>query len=125
MRFGTSRELKYHQRTHEGETPLQRFFCEKVFNEEEQTHSPEERFECPVCDLKFGTLDSLEKHFDQTHAATMETGKALKAKTTSRQRVGELASVYAASVMEYLTAEVLDICGQTAKQLHRKRLTFE
>ncbi|CAG0904952.1 unnamed protein product [Cyprideis torosa] len=49
--------------------------------------------------------------------------RALKAKTTSRQRVGELASVYAASVMEYLTAEVLDICGQTAKQLHQKRLT--
>jgi len=74
--------------------------------------------------LKLGGEGSMTRsHRAGVHFPVGRIHRMLKSYVMSNKRVGCTAGVYVAAVMEYLSAEVLELAGNVAKESKAKRIT--
>eukprot|EP00928_Gymnodinium_smaydae_P037324 TRINITY_DN2592_c0_g7_i1.p1 TRINITY_DN2592_c0_g7~~TRINITY_DN2592_c0_g7_i1.p1 ORF type:complete len:224 (-),score=55.42 TRINITY_DN2592_c0_g7_i1:125-796(-) len=74
-------------------------------------------------DPKFGKASKSRSAKAGTLFPVGRLHRNLKRYCARNTRVGGTAGVYLASIMEYLTAEVLELAGNAAKEMKQKRLT--
>ncbi len=84
--------------------------------------------EAAVKDNKEDKKDAKEKNFSRSARAGLQfpvgrIHRLLKKKAVNGGRVGATAAVYTAAILEYLTAEVLELAGNASKDLKVKRVT--